>query len=170
MDRTTMTVRGEPLAYRRTGDGEPLVLVHANLSDMRSWGTIEPRLAGDFEVVAYSRRYAHPNRPIPAASDDQLDTHVQDLIALVEDLDLGPVHLLGNSSGAFITLLAASQRPDLVRSLSLEEPPVVDVRRVAPATSCGDDQAPGPGPGRLCGLHRVRSPGHRARDLGVPPG
>jgi pimeloyl-ACP methyl ester carboxylesterase len=59
--------------------------------------------------------------------DDQLEVHVRDLVALIEEQELGPVHLLGNSSGAFVSLLVADQRPDLVRSLSLEEPPVVSM-------------------------------------------
>jgi pimeloyl-ACP methyl ester carboxylesterase len=49
------------------------------------------------------------------------------LVALIEKLRLGKVHLVGNSSGAFVCLLAAQQRPDLVRTLTLEEPPVVSM-------------------------------------------
>ena len=126
-DRTALTIDGERFAHRTTGRGQPLVLVHGNLSDMRSWEAIEDLLAERFEVVTYSRRYAHPNRPIGRGIDDQLAVHARDLIALIETLDLGPVHLLGNSSGAFICLLVAAERPDLVRSLSLEEPPVVSL-------------------------------------------
>lgn len=130
----TITVEDTHLAYRVTGIGEPLVLVHANISDLRSWEPVEVELSRSFEVVNYSRRYAHPNRPIPVGASDPFEVHVRDLIALVETIGRGPVHLLGNSSGAFIALLAAAQRPDLVRSLSLEEPPVASmfVRRLPP--------------------------------------
>ncbi|SES67304.1 alpha/beta fold hydrolase [Geodermatophilus poikilotrophus] len=131
----TLSIRGERLAYRVSGKGEPLVLVHANISDIRSWEPLEGLLADSFKVVSYSRRYAHPNSPIADGGDDPFDVHVQDLIALIESQELGRVHLLGNSSGAFIALLAAASRPDLVRSLSLEEPPVVSifVRTLPPA-------------------------------------
>lgn len=103
------------------------MLVHANISDMRSWEAIEAMLAEDFRVTNYSRRYAYPNRPIPVGAEDPLAVHAQDLIALIESEAKGPVHLLGCSSGAFISLLVATQRPDLVRSLSLEEPPVTSM-------------------------------------------
>lgn len=122
-----LTVNGEPLAYRRVGHGEPLVLVHANISDMRSWSPLEALLADHFHVITYSRRFAYPNRPIAPGADDPFEVHAEDLVALIEAQRLGPVHVLGNSSGAFIALLAARQRPDLVRSLSLEEPPVMSM-------------------------------------------
>jgi pimeloyl-ACP methyl ester carboxylesterase len=123
----TIAINDEQLAFRMTGSGQPLVLVHANISDLRSWEPIESLLAERFQVINYSRRFAHPNRPIDPGVDDQLEVHAQDLIALIEAQDLGPVHLLGNSSGAIVSLLVAHQRPDLVRSLSLEEPPVVSM-------------------------------------------
>lgn len=124
---TTISVEGEQLAYRVSGQGVPLVLVHANISDIRSWEPVEGLLAGSFRLVSYSRRFAHPNSPIAPGADDPFEAHVEDLISLIESQDLGTVHLLGNSAGAFIALLAAHRRPDLVRSLSLEEPPVVSM-------------------------------------------
>ena len=123
----TVSLNGEQFAFRRTGSGQPLVLVHASISDMRSWEPVENLLADHFEVINYSRRFSYPNRPIDRGVDDQLELHVRDLTTLIEEQDLGPVHLLGNSSGAFVSLLVADQRPDLVRSLSLEEPPVVSM-------------------------------------------
>ncbi|MGH9062135.1 MAG: alpha/beta fold hydrolase, partial [Acidimicrobiales bacterium] len=39
-----------------------------------------------------------------------------------------PVHLVGNSMGGAISILVASQRPDLVRTLTLISPAVPDVR------------------------------------------
>jgi pimeloyl-ACP methyl ester carboxylesterase len=127
MQTQQIEVHGAALSYRDSGRGDPMVLVHANLSDMRSWEPIEPLLARHFRVVNYSRRYAHPNLPIGEGVDDTLSQHAEDLISLIEQRRLGRVHLVGNSSGAFICLLVASRRPDLVRSLTLEEPPVVSM-------------------------------------------
>jgi len=127
MNKQEIDIHGASFAYRERGHGEPMVLVHANLSDMRSWEAIEPLLADHFRVIAYSRRFAYPNPPPDDGAHDALTQHAEDLIALVERLHLGKVHLVGNSSGAFICLLAAQLRPDLVRSLTLEEPPVVSM-------------------------------------------
>jgi pimeloyl-ACP methyl ester carboxylesterase len=127
MSQREIDLNGASFAYRESGRGDPMVLVHANISDLRSWEPLEPLVSQDFRVINYSRRFAHPNRPIDDGADDVLASHADDLIALIETLRLGKVHLVGNSSGAFICLLAAQKRPDLVRTLTLEEPPVVSM-------------------------------------------
>jgi pimeloyl-ACP methyl ester carboxylesterase len=127
MHTQQIDIHGASFAYRMSGHGDPMVLVHANISDMRSWESLDPLLADHFRVITYSRRFAYPNQPADLADRDTLAQHAHDLIALVEKLRLGKVHLVGNSSGAFICLLAAQQRPDLVRTLTLEEPPVVSL-------------------------------------------
>src|SRR2546430_1114455 len=48
---------------------------------------------------------------------------IQDLASLIDKLDLGPVHLVGHSWGAFVCLWLSIRRPELVRSLVLAEPP-----------------------------------------------
>jgi pimeloyl-ACP methyl ester carboxylesterase len=127
MNNQEINVNGASFAYRESGRGDPLVLVHASISDMRSWEPLEPLVAEYFRVINYSRRFAHPNRPIDDGIDDVLSQHAEDLVALIEKLRLGKVHLVGNSSGAFVCLLVAKQRPDLVWTLTLEEPPVISV-------------------------------------------
>jgi pimeloyl-ACP methyl ester carboxylesterase len=127
MNKQQIVLNGAALAYRSSGRGVPMVLVHANLSDMRSWEPIEPLLALHFQVINYSRRFAYPNVPIGVGVDDTLAQHAADLICLIERLRTGAVHLVGNSSGAFVCLLVASWRPDLVLTLTLEEPPVVSM-------------------------------------------
>jgi len=122
-----INIDGASLAYRESGHGDPMVLVHASLSDMRSWEPLEPLVAEHFRIINYSRRFAHPNRPADENTSDSFSAHVSDLVALIDRLGLGKVHLVGNSSGAFVCLLAAQQRPDLVRTLTLEEPPVVSM-------------------------------------------
>jgi pimeloyl-ACP methyl ester carboxylesterase len=102
-----------------------MVLIHANISDARSWAPVEDALAERFRVISYSRRYATPNAPIADGADDPWSVHVDDLAGLIETLALGPVHAVGNSTGAYLGLLLARQRPELVKSLVLEEPPVV---------------------------------------------
>ncbi len=127
MNQQQIDIGGVSFAYRESGYGDPMVLVHANLSDLRSWEPLEPIVAEHFRVINYSRRFAYPNHPADDGVSDVLSRHVEDLVALIEKLCLGKVHLVGNSSGAFACLLAAQQRPDLVRTLTLEEPPVVSM-------------------------------------------
>jgi pimeloyl-ACP methyl ester carboxylesterase len=120
-------VNGATMAYRELGQGEPMILVHANISDIRSWEPIENKLAEHFRVIVYSRRYAWPNEPILGGEDDPWERHADDLAALIEKLEISPVHVMGNSTGAFIALILARRQPELFRSLILEEPPVLSI-------------------------------------------
>jgi pimeloyl-ACP methyl ester carboxylesterase len=121
----TVTVNGCELAYIDRGSGDPVVFVHGGISDLRIWERQMAAFSEDHRAVAYSRRYAWPNADIPDAVDDQMLPHVEDLAALINALDLKPAHLVGNSWGAFVCLLTALRHPEMVRSLSVEEPPVL---------------------------------------------
>jgi pimeloyl-ACP methyl ester carboxylesterase len=121
----TVAVDGAELAYREQGDGEPVVLVHGSASDLRSWEQQLPAIGASYRAIAYSRRYARPNRDIKPGANDPMLQHVYDLTALLRVMDAAPAHLVGHSWGAFICLLTAIRRPELVRSLVLAEPPVL---------------------------------------------
>ncbi|MGB5812859.1 MAG: alpha/beta hydrolase [Polyangiales bacterium] len=123
----TIDVRGASLAYREAGKGPPVILVHGSASDMRTWGTTVPAIAAEHRTIAYSRRYARPNAPIPPGADDPMREHVDDLLSFVTTLSAAPAHLVGHSWGAFVCLLAAIRCPDVVRSLVLIEPPVLSL-------------------------------------------
>lgn len=121
----TVVVNGATLAYLERGQGRGVVFVHGGYSDLRTWLPQFGAFAEGYRTVAYSRRYARPNEDIAEGQDDQMGPHVEDLISLLRSLDLAPAHLVGNSWGAFICLLAAIKEPDLVRTLVLGEPPVL---------------------------------------------
>ncbi|MGV9311634.1 alpha/beta fold hydrolase [Streptomyces sp. NPDC003691] len=115
------------LAYREAGSGEPVVLVHGDLSDLRTWAPQLEPFAERYRTIAYSRRYARPNPDVPPGTANPMQRHVDDLAALLRVTGAAPAHLVANSWGAFIALLTAIRHPGAVRSLVLEEPPVVPV-------------------------------------------
>lgn len=123
----TANVNGITLAYRGQGEGEPVVFVHGTASDLRAWSRQVPAIGASHRAVAYSRRYARPNEDIAPGVDDQMLPHVDDLVSFLQAIDAAPAHLVGNSWGAFVCLLAAIRRPQVVRSLVLEEPPVLSL-------------------------------------------
>ncbi len=118
-------VNGANLPYVERGAGKPVVLVHGGISDLTIWEPLLAPVGQRYRTIAYSRRYAWPGEPIPEGVDDQMLPHVDDLIAFADTLGLGRVHLVGNSWGGFICLLVALKRPDLVRSMVVQEPPVL---------------------------------------------
>ncbi|NNE89519.1 MAG: alpha/beta hydrolase [Silicimonas sp.] len=126
-DTKSIEVNGTTCAVVLQGSGEPVVLVHGGVSDLRSWAAQIPSLSKSFHVVCYSRRYHVPNKPIPSDKPDTFQTHVDDLAALIDVLGLKPTYLVGHSWGALIALFLASQRPELFRRLVLIEAPSVSV-------------------------------------------
>ncbi len=118
----TANVNGVSLEYRETGTGEPVVLVHGGISDYRIWQVQREALGHNYRAISYSCRYHWPNAPASPEAEQPVDEHVDDLIALVTELDSAPAHLVGNSAGGLVCLLAAIRAPDLVRSLVLLEP------------------------------------------------
>lgn len=131
-DLKHVTVRGYELTYREQGTGTPVVLVHGSISDVTVWDPTIDAIGQHFRAIAYSRRYAWPNVDISPGSKDYMQPHVDDLYELLTTLDAAPAHLVGNSWGAFICLRLALQHPNAVRSLVLQEPPLIPLVTGAP--------------------------------------
>jgi pimeloyl-ACP methyl ester carboxylesterase len=120
-----VNVNGTALEYSVYGGGEPLVLVHGSASDHRTWQRQYEELAERYRVIVYSRRYHWPNEQIHGQADYAMAEQVDDLQALLYELDATPAHLVGHSYGAFLCLLLAIREPQLARTMVLTEPPVV---------------------------------------------
>ena len=121
------------LYYERRGTtGDPAVLVHGSLVDHHTWDSVAPSFDRSLDVLVYDRR-GHgqsegPPRTHPVADD------ARDLAALLESLDLYPVHVIAHSYAGAVALRLALDRPEMVRSLSLHEPPFVGLLATDPAT------------------------------------
>lgn len=126
-------VNGDSLHYIDIGKGDPVVFVHGTLDDYRVWYMEFDTFAKDHRVIAYSRRYAFPNKQVINDSADYSPAiHANDLSEFIKKLDLGPVHLVGHSYGAYTALLTTMNHPELVRSLTLGEPPVMPLLQNVP--------------------------------------
>ncbi|HSR90311.1 MAG TPA: alpha/beta hydrolase [Gemmatimonadales bacterium] len=112
----------EGLAVTVRGLGTDVVLIHGALGDYRQWEPIGGVLSSSYRVIAVSRRFHWPNPPPMAHSLYSFEEQSEDLNGLLDSLDR-PVHLVGHSYGAGVALLTALRHPDLVRSLTLIEPP-----------------------------------------------
>lgn len=100
------------LAYRDTGAGRPLVLLHGGFLDHHMWDDQVPVLASDYRVIAPDAR-GHGGSSVASAPFRQTD----DLAALLRHLDVGPAILVGLSMGGAIAVDTALEHPDLVRAL-----------------------------------------------------
>ncbi|UWU90781.1 alpha/beta fold hydrolase [Bradyrhizobium sp. CB1015] len=125
-------VDGLTLHYIELGQGTPVVLVHGTLEDYRTWdGQLEAFSKG-YRLISYSRRYHYPNEWPKDATDFSVTLHARDLAAFIKALNLPPVHLVGHSYGAFIAFLVARDHPEVIRSLTLGEPPVWPLLKTTP--------------------------------------
>jgi pimeloyl-ACP methyl ester carboxylesterase len=124
-ERSVALDTGVSVHYVDAGSGTPVVFIHGGGRDYRYWDRqLEPFATG-YRVVAYSRRYAPPNDNPTIVPDYSATVDAGDLEALVRQLGLGAAHFIGASIGGVAALFLAVQRPELVRSLVLAEPPVL---------------------------------------------
>jgi len=114
-------VNGTELAYTVAGQGVPVVFVHGGWNDTRAWATQRDAIAGHYRFIAYSLRYHEPNKWQDDGKQYNVQTHVEDLAALIKSLNMGPVHLAGHSYGGGIAARVALANPELVKTLILEE-------------------------------------------------
>lgn len=127
-------VNGVELYYEGHGSaGDPVVLVHGSWVDHTSWDGIVPGLSQALQVVSYDRRGHGTSslgpRPSPVRND------AEDLAALLAALDHYPAHVVGHSYGATVALRLAVDRPEMVRSLAIHEPPFLGLLASDPATA-----------------------------------
>jgi pimeloyl-ACP methyl ester carboxylesterase len=126
-------INGDSIHYIDIGKGDPVLLVHGVMGDYRTWEAQTNVFSKNHRVIAYSLRNGYPNKQIlDSAADYSLNQNTEDLIELLKTLKLGPVHLVGHSSGAFATLLTTMEHPELVKSLILGEPPVLSLLKNVP--------------------------------------
>ena len=114
-------VNGYPVTYQETGSGEPLVLVHGSLNDYRIWYAQVPEFAKKYRVITMSLRHYFPERWDGKGDDFSVSQHADDVAALIKQLGLGKVHLLGHSRGGAVVLMVAKTHPELIRTLVLED-------------------------------------------------
>lgn len=123
----TVEVNGTELAYIEQGEGAPVVFVHGANVDYRYWEPQREAIAERYHFIAYSLRYHEPNRWQDGGEHYSVQTHVADLVAFIQSLNVGPVHLVGLSYGGAIAANLALDHPELVKTLTLADGSVVSL-------------------------------------------
>ena len=119
-------LNGFPIDYEVRGAGEPLLLIGTGpFADSFQPLLTEPALTDAFQLIRYRQRgqTAGYHGPIPVTFAD----HAADAAALLRHLGIPRAHVAGHSTGAVIALQLAADRPELVQSLVLLEPPLMAV-------------------------------------------
>jgi pimeloyl-ACP methyl ester carboxylesterase len=108
-------------------DSQPrLLLVHGSVVNAElTWSAQRP-LADRFEIVAPNRRGFPPGPEVESVD-------FEDEAVWLEPFLTPGTHLVGHSYGGVIALLAAARQPELLRSLTVIEPPAFGLARGTPA-------------------------------------
>jgi pimeloyl-ACP methyl ester carboxylesterase len=103
--------------YRRYGAGEPVMLLHGGFMFAEAWAGQFPGLSRHRLLIAPDSR-GH-GRTTLGTRELTYRQMAEDFAALIEALELGPVHVVGSSDGGTTALALAMRRPELVRGLVL---------------------------------------------------
>ena len=102
------------------GQGRPVVLLHGLMGRARTWWPIARELVSRGRVIGLDAR-GHGLSGRPADDAWGPVRMAADVLETIEEIDAGPVALVGHSMGGLHALLAAAVRPDLVSALVVED-------------------------------------------------
>lgn len=105
-------INGIDIAYRISGEGDPLLLIGGFGMTKEGWDELAAPLEGHFRVVTFDNRgvgeSTTPSEPFT------IDDMAADAAALLDHLGIGRAHLFGVSMGGLIAQTLALDYPDRV--------------------------------------------------------
>jgi len=130
--------------FETTGDGIPLVMIHAGVADSRQWEKEFAFFSQTHQVIRYDMRGFGKSKPVEGEF-----SHMIDLAGLLDALNLhGPLILMGCSMGGTLALDFALAEPSRVRALimvdsgpsglELDMPPLAKFDEVEKAFESGE--------------------------------
>jgi pimeloyl-ACP methyl ester carboxylesterase len=111
---------GTRIAFERTGEGPPLIVVAGALSDRSAGAELASVLSPSLTVFAYDRRGRGESGDTAAYAPQR---EIEDIAALLEEAG-GSAFVFGHSSGAALALEAAAHGLAIPK-LALYEPPFI---------------------------------------------
>lgn len=111
------SINDSKIYYEISGQGTPLILIHADTLDCRQWEQQVEFFAPKYRVITYDvRGFGKSEIPV-----DQAYSFAEDLGLLMRELKIKEAHIVGLSMGAAIAIDLALSHPDMVLSLTLAD-------------------------------------------------
>lgn len=159
-------VAGQRTRYYEYGQGEPLLLIHGGgrgtTSSANNFSPVIPLLAKRYHVIAFDKSAAGMTDNPKDDNDLSYQGEVKHTYNLIQTLKLGPINVVGHSSGGAVAFYLAVEHPEVVRTLTIvahgpEMPPLEKQTKhdAAEQAQCKASQATYEG--RAC---RLRLLGH----------
>jgi pimeloyl-ACP methyl ester carboxylesterase len=116
-------VNGREWEYEARGSGEPVLLISTGPIADSFLPLFSEKALERYRLIRYRQRGLDrsTNGPAPVT----FAQHAADAAALLGHLGVRRAHVAGHSTGALIALQLAVDRPDVVQTLALLEPPLV---------------------------------------------
>ncbi len=117
----TVEVGGYPISYIEAGSGVAVVMLHGAWVDHRFLAPQVTEFSKTHRAIAPSLRHYYPESWDGKEGAFSVSQHAADVAAMIRELKLGKVHLLGHSRGGAVAVNVARQAPELIRTLILED-------------------------------------------------
>ncbi|RSN32762.1 alpha/beta hydrolase [Amycolatopsis sp. WAC 04169] len=97
-------------------EAPPLLLIHGSGASGTLWSPVVPALAGHHHVIRVDLPGCGQSPPAPPYD---VPAQASRVAAVLDELGVGDVTVVGHSSGGYVATALAEQRPGLVRSVAL---------------------------------------------------
>lgn len=111
-----MNINGHELAVEISGSGPAVLMVHGLGGTSNFYQVQADALQDNHTVIRVDSAGAGRSE---LAADISIESHADDLAAVLGELDCGPADVVGHSMGTLVVRSFASRHPDLVRSVVL---------------------------------------------------
>ncbi|NIO68951.1 MAG: alpha/beta fold hydrolase [Anaerolineae bacterium] len=112
-------VNGAKLYYEESGEGHPLLLLHAGVADSRMWDDQFGVFAQHYKVIRYDLRGFGKSAMPPG-----LFSSHEDVAGLLDFLNIEKAYVIGQSFGGYIAIDFTLAHPEMVEALILGAPNV----------------------------------------------
>ncbi len=117
---TAISADGTHIAFERTGDGPPVILMGGALNNKAMYGASKKLLSAKFTVINYDRR-GRGESGDSGAGQYTIDREIEDLEAVIAAAG-APCFVFANCTGGMIAINAAARGVPMVK-LAMYEPP-----------------------------------------------
>lgn len=108
---------GGSIYYEIHGEGEPLILLNGSMMNTMSWMDFIPHLSDKFRMIIFDFR--DQGRSSKLAEGYSVDIHVEDILALLDELKIDKVNMFAPSYGGEVAIKFALKYQNRLKTLIL---------------------------------------------------